>query len=79
MQHGVRRHSLRARAGAFLPETEWWVGLMRAVERLCSASGPLAVEVFCGGALGAALRVAQRLVAAQVRVAEGDLPQLGLT
>ena len=67
------RNPLWARAGAFLPETEWWVGLMRAVERLCNASAPLAVEMFCGGALGAALRVAQRLVAAQVRVVEGDL------
>ena len=78
MQRGKSSHSLRARAGTFLPETEWWVGIMEAVARLCSASGPLAVEMFCEGALGASLRVAQRLVAAQVRVVGGDLTQLSL-
>ena len=35
--------------------------------RLCMASKPLAAELFAGGALGALLRVAQRLVAAQRR------------
>ena len=50
------------------------MSLMRPVSRLCGASTPLAVELFCGGALGMLLRIAQRWVAAQPRGArDGSL------
>ena len=66
--------ALRACAGEYPAEVEWPVSLMCPVSRLCAASTPLAVELFCGGALGMLLRIAQRWVAAQPRGArDGSL------
>ena len=65
---------LRTPAGEYPAEVEWPVSLMRPVSHLCGASTPLAVELFCGGALGMLLRIAQRWLAAQPRGArDGSL------
>ena len=40
---------------------------MRGVASLCTASAPLAVELFCRGTLGVLMRVVQRWVRAQPR------------
>ena len=40
------------------------------MRRLCRLSMPLAVALFCGGALGALLRIARRLVASQPRACQ---------
>ena len=42
-------------------------GVVLALTRLCRASAPLAAELFCDGVLGKLLRIAQRLVAAQLQ------------
>ena len=39
--------------------------MMDVVRRLCGASVPFTIELFCGGVLGAVLRGARRMVAAQ--------------
>lgn len=48
-----------------MPQKDWLLAVARALARLCDyAYAPLAIELFCGKALGAWLRLAQRLLAA---------------
>ena len=54
-------------AGEYVPDPDWLPGVMNSMLHLCCASEQLAAELIAGGALGALLRVAQRLVAAQPR------------
>ena len=67
LPHGPLTHLRQARADEHLPgrDVGFLQGLMTAVACLCGISAPLTVEVFCGGALGALLRVALWLAAAQ--------------
>ena len=60
-------HLLRTRAGKHLLGVDLMQRVMHAITSMCKASEVLAMELFCGGVLGCALRVAQRLVAAQPR------------
>ena len=46
--------------------------VMAAVNRLCGASVPLTVELFCGGVLCALLHIAQRLLATQSHASEKE-------
>ena len=49
-----------------MPQVDRLLAVARALTRLCAyAYAPLAIELFCGRALGAWLRLAQRLLAAQ--------------
>ena len=67
LHHGQLLHMARVCAGEYLPDWEWLVLVMRGVAMVGAASAPLAVKLFCGGALGMLLRMAQRWVAAQPR------------
>lgn len=55
------------RAGDELSDQAVLPGVVLALKRLCCASAPLAVELFCDGVLGLLLRIAQRLVAAKLQ------------
>ena len=56
---------LRTCAGEYPADMSWAVAITRTVAQFCSAYWPLAVELFCSGALGALLRIARRWVAGQ--------------
>ena len=57
-------------AGKYLPDKAWLLMVMQAVLRYCGASPSLTVDLFCGGALGALVRIAQRAVAALPHAAQ---------
>ena len=59
-------------AGSRLLGTEKVVSLIGTIPRYCGLSAPLTVELFCGGVLGALLRVAQRVVAAQANATQEE-------
>lgn len=48
-----------------MAQTELLLAVVSALTRLCGASPPAAAELFCEGALGAWVRLAQRRVAKQ--------------
>ena len=49
-----------------MPQRDWLLAVAGALAQLCAyAYAPLAIELFCGGALGAWLRLAQRIVPSQ--------------
>lgn len=52
-------------AGEALADRSILPDMMDVVRRLCGASVPFTVELFCGGVLGGVLRGARRMVAAQ--------------
>ena len=58
-------HLLRGHAGKCTHQITWLLAVAKALTSLGGAYAPLAVELFCGGALGFWLRLAQRLVASK--------------
>ena len=58
-------HLYRGCAGECMPQTELLLAVASALTRLCGAYPPTAAELFCEGALGGWVRLAQRRVAKQ--------------
>ena len=66
-------------AGRSLPQIPWLLAVAKAFTSLGGAYAPLAVELFCGGALGLWLRLAQRLVASKPPAEREDIAARLLT
>ena len=83
LQHGCFDTPLGTCAGDRLLAVGELLDVTDSMDYLCGASVPLTVDLFCGGVLGALLRMAQRVVATQAHAHEkeritGDLLSKGL-